>query len=325
MTFPRRQFLHLAAGAVALPAVSRFATAQTYPTRQVRMIAPFPPGGVVDLFGRLLAQWLSERLGQPFVVENRAGAGGNIGTEAVVKAAPDGYTLLLIGANNSWNASLYEKLNFDFVRDIAPVAGIYHGVGVLVVHPSFPAQSVPELIAYAKSNPGKINVGTGGIGSGQHVYAELFKMMTGVDMLYVHYRGGAPALTDLLAGQVQIMFDSVPTSGQHISSGKLRPLAVTTAARSELLPDIPTIANFVPGYEAATWVGVGAPRGTPAAIIDKLNHEINAGLADPKIKARFAELGYTIFASSPADLSNFITTFTEKWARVIKSAGAKAN
>jgi tripartite-type tricarboxylate transporter receptor subunit TctC len=226
MRLPRRQFLRLAAGAVALPAVSQFATAQTYPTRQVRMIAPFPPGGVVDLFGRLLAQWLSERFGQPFVVENRAGAGGNIGTEAVVKAAPDGYTLLLIGANNSWNASLYEKLNFDFIRDIAPVAGIFHGIGALVVHPSFSAQSVPELIAYAKSNPGKINVGTGGIGSGQHVYAELFKMMTGVDMLYVHYRGGAPALTDLLAGQVQIMFDSVPTSGQHISSGKLRPLAV---------------------------------------------------------------------------------------------------
>jgi tripartite-type tricarboxylate transporter receptor subunit TctC len=325
MARSRREFLQLAAGAVALPAVSQYATAKTYPTRQVRMIAPFPAGGVVDLFGRLLAQWLSERLGQPFIVENRAGAGGNIGTEAVVKAAPVGYTLLLIGANNSWNASLYEKLNFDFIRDIAPVAGIFHGIGALVAHPSFPARSVPELIAYAKANPGKINVGSGGIGSGQHVYAELFKMMTGVEMLYVHYRGGAPALTDLLAGQVQIMFDSVPTSIEHIRAGKLRPLAVTTASRSELLPEIPTIAEFVPGYEAATWVGVGAPRDTPAEIIDKLNHEINAGLADPKIKARFADLGYTIFTSSPAELSNFIITFTEKWARVFKSAGVKAN
>jgi tripartite-type tricarboxylate transporter receptor subunit TctC len=240
-----------------------------------------------------------------------------------VKAAPDGYTLLLIGANNSWNVSLYENLNFDFIRDIAPVAGIYHGIGALVVHPSFPARSVPELIAYAKANPRKINVGSGGIGSGQHVYAELFKMMTGADMLYVHYRGGAPALTDLLAGQVQIMFDSVPTSIEYIRAGKLRPLAGTTATRSELLPEVATIAEFVPGYEAATWVGVGAPRDTPTEIINKLNHEINACLADPKIKARFADLGYAIFASSPADLSNFITTFTEKWAKVIRAANIK--
>jgi tripartite-type tricarboxylate transporter receptor subunit TctC len=316
MKLLRRQFLHLAAGVAALPVVSRIAMAQSYPTRPVRLIAPFPAGGVVDLFARLLGQWLSERLGQPFIIENRAGAGGNVGTDVVVKAAPDGYTLLLVGANNAWNASLYENLNFDFIRDIAPVASIYHGVGVLVVHPSFPVKSLP---------PGKINVGSGGIGSGEHVYAELFRMMTGVDMVYVHYRGGAPALLDLLAGQTQVMFASLPTSVEYIRAGKLRALAVTTATRSELLPEIPTVGDFVPGYEARTWVGIGAPRNTPAQIIEKLNSEINAGLADPKMKARFADLGYTVFASSPADFSNFIIAFTEKWAKVIKFSGAKAD
>jgi tripartite-type tricarboxylate transporter receptor subunit TctC len=325
MKLPRRQFLHLAASVAALPVVSRIAMAQSYPTRPVRLIAPFPAGGVVDLFARLLGQWLSERLGQPFIIENRAGAGGNVGTDVVVKAAPNGYTLLLVGANNAWNASLYENLNFDFIRDIAPVASICHGVGVLVVHPSFPVKSLPEFIAYAKANPGKINVGSGGIGSGEHVYAELFRMMTGVDMVYVHYRGGAPALLDLLAGQTQVMFESLPTSIEYIRAGKLRALAVTTATRSELLPEIPTVGDFVPGYEARTWVGIGAPRNTPAQIIDKLNSEINAGLADPQMKARFADLGYTVFASSPADFSNFIIAFTEKWAKVIKFSGAKAD
>jgi tripartite-type tricarboxylate transporter receptor subunit TctC len=325
MKYPRRQFLHLAAGAAALPAVSRIAMAQSYPTRPVRVIAPFAAGGVVDLFARLLGQWLSERLGQPFIIENRAGAGGNVGTEVVVKSVPDGYTLLMVGANNAWNATLYNNLNFDFLRDIAPVASICHGVGVLGVHPSLPVKSVPEFIAYTKANPGKINVGTGGIGSGEHVYAELFRMMTSVDMVYVHYRGGAPALLDLLAGQTQSMFVGLPTSIEYIRAGKLRALAVTTVTRSELLPDIPTVGDFVPGYEARTWVGVGAPRNTPAQIIDKLNSEINAGLADPKMKARFADLGYTVFASSTADFSNFIIAFTEKWAKVIKFSSAKAD
>jgi tripartite-type tricarboxylate transporter receptor subunit TctC len=325
MKLPRRKFLHLAASVAALPAVSRIVMAQSYPTRPVRLIAPFPAGGAVDLYARLIGQWLSERFGQPFIIENRAGAGGNVGTEVVVKAAPDGYTLLMVGSNNAWNATLYENLNFDFIRDIAPVASIYHGVGVLVVHPSFPVKSLPEFIAYAKANPGKINVGSAGIGSGEHVYAELFRMMTGVDMVYVHYRGGAPALLDLLAGQTQIMFASLPTSIEYIRVGKLRALAVTTATRSELLPDIQTVGDFVPGYEAGTWVGIGAPRNTPAQIIDKLNTEINAGLADPRMKARFADLGYTLFASSPADFSNFIIAFTEKWAKVIKFSGAKAD
>jgi tripartite-type tricarboxylate transporter receptor subunit TctC len=257
MLLPRRQFLRLAAGTAAFPLLP-MARAQSYPARPVRLVAPFPAGGVVDLFARLIGQWLSERLGQPFVVENRAGAGGNLGTEIVVKAAPDGYTLLMIAANNSWNATLYDNLNFDFARDIAPVAGLCHGVGVLEVHPSFPAQSVPELIAYARSNPGRINAGTGGIGSGQHVYAELFRMMTGVDITYVHYRGGAPALRDLLSGQLHIMFDSLPISIEHIRAGKLRALAVTSATPSETLPGVPTVGDFVPGYEARTWIGVGA-------------------------------------------------------------------
>jgi len=324
MKLLRRRFLRLAAGAAALSAGSPVATAQSYPTRPVRLVAPFPAAGVVDLFARVVGQWLSERLGQPFLIENRAGAGGNVGTDAVVKAAPDGHTLLMTGANNAWNVTLYDNLNFDFLRDIAPVASICHGVGVLVVHPSFSVKSVPDLIAYAKANPGKINVGSGGIGSGQHVYAELFKMMTGVDMLYVHYRGGAPALTDLVAGQVQIMFESLPTAIEHIRAGKLRPLAVTTATRSEALPDVPSVGEFVQGYDARTWIGVGAPRNTPAEIINKLNNEINAGLADPKVKARITDLGYTVFPSSPAEVSSFTIAFTEKWAKVIKSSGAKA-
>jgi tripartite-type tricarboxylate transporter receptor subunit TctC len=323
MKLPRRQFLHLAAGAGALPAVSRIARAQTYPSRPVRLIAGFPPGGVLDLFARLIGQWLSERLGQPFIVENRAGAGGNLAAEAVVKAPPDGYTLLQIGAHNAWNVALYDNLSFNFIRDIAPVASIYRGPGVLVVHPSFLAKSVPELIAHVKANPGKINLASGGVGSAQHVYGELFKMMTGVDMLHVPYRGGGPALNDLLAGQVPVMFDTLATSIEHIRAGKLRALAVTSATRSEVLPDIPTVSDFVPGYEGTGWQGIGAPRNTPAEIIDKLNKEINAGLADPRMKARIADFGYTVFASSPADFSTFIAAYTEKWAKVIKFSGAK--
>jgi len=321
----RRQFLHLAAGAAVLPAVSRFARAQAYPSRPVRLIAGFPAGGVVDLYARLISQWLSERLGQQFVVENRAGAGGNLAVEATIKAPPDGYTLLMIGSNNAWNVALYDNLNFSFTRDIAPIASIYRAPAVLVVHPSFPAKSVPALIAYAKANPGKINMASGGVGSAQHVYGELFKMMTGVDMLHVPYRGGGPALTDLLAGQVQVMFDTMATSIEHIRAGKLRPLAVTGARRAEVLPNVPPVGDFVPGYEGTVWQGVGAPRNTPAEIIDKLNKEINAGLADPRMKARIADLGGTVFASSPAEFATFIAEYTEKWAKVIKFAGAKIN
>jgi tripartite-type tricarboxylate transporter receptor subunit TctC len=324
ITPPRRQFLHLAAGAAVLPATSPFAWAQTYPSRPVRLLAGFPPGGVVDMFARLIGQWLSERLGQQFVVENRAGAGGNLAVEAAVKAAPDGYTLLMIGANNAWNVTLYDNLNFNFIHDIAPVASIYSGSGVLVINPSFPATSVSELIAYAKSNPGKINMASGGIGSTQHVYGELFKMMAGVDMLHVPYRGGGPALTDLLGGQVQVMFDTMATSIEHIRAGKLRPLAVTAATRVEALPDVPPVGDVVPGYEGSGWQGLGAPRNTPGEIIDKLNKEINAGLADPRMKARITDLGYTAFASSPADFAAFIAAYTEKWAKVIRFAGAKA-
>jgi len=320
---PRRRFLHLLAGVAALPAMARIAKAQTYPTRPVRLIAGFPPGGVVDVFARLIGQWLSERLGQPIIIENRAGAGGNLAVEAVVKAPPDGYTLLMIGSNNAWNVTLYDNLSFNFIRDIAPVASIYRGPAVLEVHPSFPAKSVPELIAYAKSNPGKINMASGGVGSTQHVYGELFKMMTGVDMLHVPYRGGGPALTDLLAGQVPVMFDTLATSIEHIKAGKLRALAVTSATRSDVLPDIPTVGDFVPGYEGTGWQGVGAPRNTPAEIIDKLNKDMNAGLADPRMKARITDFGYTVFASSPADFRTFIAAYTENWAKVIKFSGAK--
>jgi tripartite-type tricarboxylate transporter receptor subunit TctC len=323
MKLPRRDFLHSAAGAAALLAVPRLARAQDYPTRPVRLIVGFSAGGVLDVFARLIGQWLSERLGQAFIVENRAGAGGNLAAEAVVKAPPDGYTLLQIGAHNAWNVTLYDNLSFNFIRDIAPVASIYRGPAVLVVHPSFPPKSVPELIAHAKSNPGKINMASGGVGSAAHVYGELFKMMTGVDMLHVPYRGGGPALTDLLAGQVPVMFDTLATSIEHIRAGKLRALAVTSATRSEVLPDIPTVSDFVPGYEGTGWQGIGAPRNTPAEIIDKLNKEINAGLTDPRMKARIADFGYTVFASSPADFRTFIAAYTEKWAKVIKFSGAK--
>jgi tripartite-type tricarboxylate transporter receptor subunit TctC len=322
---PRRQFLHLAAGAAALPAVTRIARAQVYPSRPVRIVVGFPAGGGVDIVARLMGQWLSERLGQPFVIENRPGANSNIGTEAVVRAAADGYTLLLVHASNAINTTLYEKLNFNFIRDVAPVAGIMVVPNVMVVHPSVPAKTVPEFIAYARASPGKINLASGGIGGPSHVAGELFKIMTGTDMLLVSYRGMAPAVTDLLGGQVQVMFNSLPASIEYIKAGTLRALAVASATRSETLPDIPTVAEFVPGYEAPTWYGLGAPRNTPADIVEKLNKEINAGLANPKLRARLADLGGTVLAGSPADFGRLIAEETEKWAKVIKSAGIKAD
>jgi tripartite-type tricarboxylate transporter receptor subunit TctC len=324
MKLPRRNFLHLAAGAAALPGVSRFAWAQTYPTRPVRLIVYFPPGGVGDILARLISQWLSERLGHPFVIENRPGAGGNIGTEAVVRSSPDGSMLLWATSPNAINATFYDKLNYNFIRDIAPVAATIRVPNVMVVNPTLPAKTVPEFIAYAKTNPGKLNMASGGNGVPSHVAGELFKMMAGVDMVHVPYRGSPPALTDLLAGQVHVMFDAMPSSIEHIRSGKLRPLAVTTMTRSEVLPDIPTVGDILPGFEASTWFGVGAPRSTAPDIIDKLNREINAALADPKIKARITELGGTVLAGSPADFGKLIADETEKWAKVIKFAGIKA-
>ena len=299
------------------------ATAQTYPTRPVRLIIGYPPGGSADITARLLGQWLSERLGQPFVIESRPGASTNIATEAVVRAPPDGYTLLLVAPANAINATLYEKLNFNFIGDIAPVAGIIRFPNVMVVNPLVPAKTVPEFIAYAKANPGRLNMASSGNGSTIHVSGELFKMMTGVNMVHVPYRGGAPALTDMISGQVQVMFDNVPTSIEFIRAGKLRALAVTTATRSEVLPDLPTVADFVPGYEASAWYGVGVPKGTPDDIIDKLNKEINAILAEPKAKARLADLGASLLAGSSADFGKLVADETEKWGKVVKFSGAK--
>ena len=319
----RRQFLHLAAGAAALPAVSRIAWAQTYPSRPVRIIVGVAAGGTLDILARVMGQWLSERLGQPFIIENRPGASTNIATEAVVRAPANGYTLLSVSPSNAINATLYEKLNFTFIGDIAPVAGIIRAANVMVVNPSVPAKTVPEFIAYAKANPGKLNMSSGGNGTSQHVAGELFKMMTGVDLVHVPYRGAAPALTDLLGGQAQVMFPGMPGSIEYIRAGQLRALAVTTETRSEALPDIPTVSDFVPGYESSQWFGVGAPKNTPIEIIDKLNKEINAGLADPKIKARLADLGGTVLAGSPADFGKLIADETEKWGKVVKFAGIK--
>ena len=319
----RRKFLHLAAGAVAMPALSRGAWAQTYPSRPVRIIVGFAAGGPNDLLARLIGQWLSERLDQPFVIENRLGAGSNIATEAVVRAPADGYTLLLATPPNAINVTLYDKLNFNFIRDIAPVACIMHGPNVMVVNPSVPAKTVPEFIAYAKTNPSALSMASGGNGSTQHVAGELFKMMTGVTMQHVPYRGGVAALADLISGRVHVMFDNLPTSIETIRAGKLRALAVTTAARSEALPAVPTVAEFVPGYEAGAWWGIGAPKNTPADIVDKLNMEINAALADPKMKARLADLGGTVLPGSPADFGKLIADETEKWAKVVKFSGAK--
>ena len=323
MHFPRRQFLRLVAGAAALPVVSRIARAQTYPTRPVRIVVGFPPGGPGDILARLTGQWLSERLGHPFIIENRPGAGGNVATEAVVNASPDGYTLLLVNAANAINATLYEKLKYDFIRDIVPVAGIMRVPLVLEVNPSLPVKTVPELIAYAKANPAKLNMASAGNGTPQHVSGELFKMMAGVNMTHVPYRGSAPALADLLGGQVQVMFDTMPASIEYLRAGKLRPLAVTTATRSESLPDIPTVADFVLGYESSAFYGVAAPKNTPAEIIDKLNKEINAALADPRTNARLVALGGTPFTGSPAEFGKLIADETEKWAKVVKFAGIK--
>jgi tripartite-type tricarboxylate transporter receptor subunit TctC len=323
MNLPRRQFLHLAAGAAALTAVSRFARAQSYPTKPVRWIVALAAGGSSDIVARLMGQWLSERLGQPFIIENRPGAGGNAGTEAVVRAPPDGYTFLLVQAGNAINATLYDKLNFDFIRDIAPVAGLVRVPNALVVHPSVPAKTVPEFIAYAKANPDKINMASAGIGTSPHLAGELFKMMAGVNLTHVSYRSGGPALTDLLGGQVQVMFPATVASIEHVRAGTLRALAVTTATRSEALPDIPTVGESLPGYEASAWFGVAAPKGTPSEIIDRLNKEINTGLADPKMKVRFADLGGTVLPGSPADFGKLIADETEKWGKVIKFAGIK--
>jgi tripartite-type tricarboxylate transporter receptor subunit TctC len=323
MKLPRRNFLHLAAGAAALPAVSRFAWAQAYPSRPVRIIVPTATGSTADILVRLIGQWLSERLGQPFVVENRPGGGTNIGTEAVVRASADGYTLLWAASPNAINATLYDKLNFNFIRDIAPVASLLRVPFVMLVNPSFPAKTVPEFIAHAKANPGMINFASGGTGFASHLAGELFKVMTGVNMVHVPYRGQAPAMTDLLGGQVQVMFDPVVSSIARIRAGELRPLAVTTTTRSEALPDIPTVGDFVPGYEASVWFGIGAPRNTPPDIIEKLNKEINAALADPKLKARLADLGGTVLPGSPADFGKHIAEETEKWRKVIRAANIK--
>jgi tripartite-type tricarboxylate transporter receptor subunit TctC len=316
--------LHLAAAAAALPAVSRFACAQAYPSRPVRIIAGFAPGGPADIIARLMGQFLSERLGQQFVVENRPGAGSNIAAEAAVRASPDGHTLLLVTSSNAINTTLYDKLSFDLIRDIAPVAGVNRSPGVMEVNPMVPVKSVPEFIAYAKANPGKISMASAGPGSAPHIFGELFKAMTGVDLVPVHYRGSGPAFADLFSGQVQVMFDILSSSIAHIRAGKLRPLAVTTATRAAVLPEVPTVDEFVPGYEASGWAGIGAPKKTPAEIIDRLNQEINAILADPKARARLADLGYTLLPGSPADFGRLIAEGTEKWGKVVRAANIKA-
>jgi tripartite-type tricarboxylate transporter receptor subunit TctC len=324
MTLPRRQFLHLAAGAVALPALSRFAWAQAYPSRPVRIIVGFAAGGPNDILARLIGQWLSQRLGQPFVVENRPGAGSNIATEAVVRAPADGYTLLLVGTPNAINATLYDTLNFDFIRDIAPVASLMRGALVMLVHPSVPARTLPEFIAYAKANPGKLSYGSGGIGGITHLTAELFKQEAGgLDILHVPYRGVAPAMADLLGGQVQLVFTNPAPSIGSINAGKLRALAITTATRSDVLPEIPTIGQFVRGYEASSIFGLGAPKDTPTEIIDRLNKEINAALVDPKFKTQLANLDGTVLGGSPADFRKLIAEETDKWRKVIRLANIK--
>jgi len=321
MYISRRRLLHLATGAATLPAAWRVAKAESYPTRPVRLIISFPAGGPNDVVARLLGQSLSERLGQPFIIENRSGAGGTVGTEVVVRASPDGYTLLQVNTPNAINATLYDNLTYNFIRDIVPVASIMRTPLVMEVNPSFPTKTIPEFIAFAKANPGKINMASGGNGTPGHVAGELFKMMAGVSMVHVPYRGGAFALTDLLGGQVQVLIDPIPASIGYLRAGKLHALAVTTTTRSDVLADVPTVNEFVPGYEASAWYGIGAPRGTPTEIIDRLNSAINACLAEPVLKARLVDVGGMPFSSSPAQFGNFIAAETEKWAKVIKSAG----
>jgi tripartite-type tricarboxylate transporter receptor subunit TctC len=323
MKLLRRQFLRLAAGAAVLPALARAAWAQSYPVRPVHLIVGFAAGGPNDVTARLIGQFLSERLGQSFIIENRTGAGGNIGTEAVVRAPADGYTLLLATGANAVNASLYDKLSFNFIRDVAPVAGIMRAPNVMVVNPTLPAKTVPEFISYAKANPGKINMATAGNGSAPHISGELFKMMAGIDLVPVAYRGGGPALVDLLAGQMQVMFEPTISTIEYVRAGKLRALAVTSATRSELLPDTPTVGEFLPGYEASQWYGIGAPKGTPAEIVERLNREINAGLADPRLKARLADLGGVPMPMNPAEFGALVAAETEKWGKVIRTANIK--
>ncbi|HTS39111.1 MAG TPA: tripartite tricarboxylate transporter substrate binding protein [Xanthobacteraceae bacterium] len=325
MKFQRRKFLRLATIAIAMPAISRIAIAETYPARAVRIVVPFPPGGVGDIIARLIGQSLQDRLGQSVIIENRPGAGGNVGTEAVIKSPADGYQLIWIGTNNAINATLYEKLNFNFIRDVAPVAGVVRGPLVMAINPSVPAKTVPEFIAYAKANPGKINMVSSGNGTGPHLAGEMFKMMTGVQMVHVPYRGEAPALTDLVGGQAQVMFANLPSSIEHIRGGRLRALAVTTATRSPALPDVPVVADFVKGYEASTWLGVGAPKATPSEVIAKLNREINLCLKEPKLVARLAELGTAPMPLSPQAFAAFIAADTDKWAKAVKFSGAKVD
>jgi tripartite-type tricarboxylate transporter receptor subunit TctC len=322
---PRRAFLRLAVGAAALPVASRIASAQTYPSRPVRWIVGFAPGGGNDIVARLMGQWLQERLRQPFIIDNRPGAGTNIATEAVVNARPDGYTLLFAGLPNASNAWMFSKLNFNFIRDIAPIAGIMRVPYVMVVNPSVPAKTVPEFITYAKANSDKINMASAGTGSGSHLAGELFKRMAGVTLVHVPFRGNEPALTALLGGQVEVLFPSLPPTIEYIQTGKLRGLAVTSAMRSETLTDVPTVGEFVPGYEVSAWYGVGAPKGTPTEVINKINKEINAGLADPKLKTRLADLGGIAIAGSPADFGKLIADETEKWDRVVRAAKIKAD
>src|SRR5262245_1839792 len=325
MKLLRRTFLQLAASAVASPSIVRIAGAQTYPTRPVQLFVGFAAGGPLDTSARLIAQWLSERLGQQFIVVNQPGAGSNIAAETVVRAPPDGYTLLEISASNAWNVALYDNLKFNFISDIVPIAGVRHAGGVLEVHPSVPVTTVPEFIAYAKANPGKLNMATGGAGSAPHLYGELFKIMTGIDLVTVNYRGAGPALLDLISGQVHVMFDVVISSIAHIRAGKLRPLGVTTAKRLAALPDVPPIGDFVPGYDASSWDGIGAPANTPPEIIAIINKEVNAALADPAFRARLADLGTEpLFGGPPTEFGKFVVEYTEKWHKVIQAAGIKA-